>query len=346
MRVIVLGAGAIGCWMGARAVRNGAEVMLVGRAPLVQDLAANGLAVNLPDGNRWALRSIRATTELLPELAELVDVVLICTKAHAVDAAINQLRTANLNKTAWLVCFQNGVGTEERVAEAFGAARVLAGTTTTPVTVISPAAVNVEALGGIGLAAVDGTSWSPALVRSAEMVHQLLGGVVYADYQVMKWSKLLLNIIGNASSAILDMSLTEMYADKRLLDLEFRMLREALAVMHKRGMAPLDLPSAPAAQLAKSLRRYPDWLLRRALKPRFIKGRGNKKPSFYFDVAQPNGKSEVEYLNGQVMAWGQALDVETPVNTGLTNILMDIVSGKETADEWRKQVDKLLALCS
>ena len=63
-------------------------------------------------------------------------------------------------------------------------------------------------------------------------------------------------------------------------------------------------------------------------------------------MAKPNGKSEVEYLNGQVAVWGQALDVETPVNTGLTNILMDIVSGKETADEWRKQVDKLLALCS
>jgi 2-dehydropantoate 2-reductase len=81
------------------------------------------------------------------------------------------------------------------------------------------------------------------------------------------------------------------------------------------------------------------------LKPRFIKGRGGKKPSLYFDVAEPNGKTEIEYLNGQVMAWGQQLELETPVNQGLTRVMLDLVQGRERAEDWRGQPDKLLAAC-
>ncbi|NJM42083.1 MAG: hypothetical protein HC853_15700 [Anaerolineae bacterium] len=176
-------------------------------------------------------------------------------------------------------------------------------------------------------------------------MRKLVDGVVFADYEVMKWSKLLLNIVGNATSAILDMPLSEMYRDKRLLNLEFAMLREALAVMDKRKLLPLDLPGASAAKLAKALRQYPDWVLRLLLKPRFIKGRGGKKPSMHFDVAEPNGKTEIEYLNGQVVAWGQQLEIATSVNTGLTRVMLDLVHGRERAEDWRGQIQKLLAAC-
>ena len=346
MRVIVLGAGAVGCWIGANAVQGGAQVMLVGRAALANQMAVQGLVVDLPDGNQWVLRTPVASTEISPEVAALADAVFICTKAHAVEAAIAQLQAAGLNKKAWLVCFQNGVGSEERVAQAFGAQRVLAATTTTPVSVASPAHIRVESLqGGVGVAAVDRAMWSKDMEQSAAAVRKLVGGEVYPNYEAMKWSKLLLNMVGNASSAILDLPLIEMYRDKRLLNLEFAMLREALAVMQKRNLVPIDLPGASAAKLAKAIRQYPDWLLGLLLKSRFIKGRGNKKPSFYFDVAQPNGKTEVEYLNGQVVAWGQELEIAVPVNTGLTRTMLDIVHGRERAEDWRRQPEKLLAAC-
>jgi 2-dehydropantoate 2-reductase len=346
MRVIVLGAGAIGCWVGANAVRNGAQVMLVGRAPLMREMAMQGLVVDLPDGNQWVLRTPLASTEISAEAAALADAVFICTKAHALDEAIAQLQAAGLNKRAWLVPFQNGLGSEERLAQAFGGQRVLAATTTTPVSLVSPSRIKVESLsGGVGVAAVDRKLWSGDMERSAAAVRKLVGGEVYTDYEAMKWSKLLLNIIGNASGAILDMPLSELYRDKRMLNLEFAMLREALAVMDKRKLLPVDLPGASAAKLAKALRKYPDWALRLLLKPRFIKGRGAKKPSLHFDVAQPNGKSEIEYLNGQVVAWGQELEIPVPVNSGLTRVMLDLVQGRERADDWRGQREKLLAVC-
>ncbi|NJM42084.1 MAG: NAD(P)-binding domain-containing protein [Anaerolineae bacterium] len=150
MRVIVLGAGAIGCWIGANATRNGAHVVLVGRAPLVREMAMQGLVVDLPDGNQWVLRTPQASTEITAEVAALADAVFICTKAHDVEQAIAQLKAVELSKRAWLVCFQNGVGSEERVAQAFGAQRVLSATTTTPISVVTPARIKVESLPGWG----------------------------------------------------------------------------------------------------------------------------------------------------------------------------------------------------
>jgi 2-dehydropantoate 2-reductase len=347
MRVIVLGAGAIGCWVGANLSRNGVSVMFVGRAPFVREMERNGLTVHLAGGGQWRLRHPVAATEISAEAAALADAVFICTKAYAVDEAIKQLQDTQLAKKAWVACFQNGLGSEERAAAAFGAQRILAATTTAAVSVTAPAEIRLEnANGGFGIAAMDKSLWSRDMDAAAARLSNFLKAEIYTDYRAMKWSKLLLNLVGNASSAILDMPLRDMYKDKRLLNLEFRMLREAIAVMEKIPIKVLNLPGGEAAKLAEALGKYPDFVLRLALKGRFISGRGNKRPSLYADAAAQTGRSEVEFLNGQVYAWGKEVGVETPVNAGLTHVLLDLVHGRAKPDTWRGQVEKLLAACA
>jgi hypothetical protein len=62
------------------------------------------------------------------------------------------------------------------------------------------------------------------------------------DAASMRWSKLLANLLGNATSAILDMDPGDVYRDRGLFDVERRQLREALAVMRALGLRPLALP--------------------------------------------------------------------------------------------------------
>ena len=344
MKMIVLGAGAIGCWVGANVLRAGGEVTFIGRDRFVAEATQAGLAVQLSNGDAWNFKTLSAANHIEPNVAAQADAVLLCTKAYAVQEAIRQLPAA-LSPTAWLVCLQNGVGTEATVGQTFGAHRVIAATTTTPVSMLSPAAIRVESLrGGIGLAPLDRADWDAPQAQSYEALSQALNAKCVDSTASLKWSKLLLNLIGNATSAILDMSLEVMYRDTRLLDLEFAMLREALAVMRRVGARPMDLPGASAGKLAAGLR-LPNVLLRPILRRRFIKGRGDKKPSFYADVAQPTGQSEVIYLNGAVVEEGRRSGIATSVNAALTQVMLDLVTGRARAKDWRGQVDKLLAAC-
>ena len=103
----------------------------------------------------------------------------------------------------------------------------------------------------------------------------------------MKWSKLLANLVGNATSAILDLDPASIYADKRLYAIERRQLREALAVMRALGLRPVG--AARRRRLACSLRGIvaADGDRPAARGPRRSSGaRGGKSPSLRLHVRE------------------------------------------------------------
>ncbi len=351
MKIIVLGAGAIGCWIGAQLARAEHSVTLVGRAPLVQAITERGLQVQFVDGSQWQLDDLHATTTLSHALLRDTAALILCMKAYAIPQAIADLTpfVADLQQ-AYFVGFQNGFGTDDLLAQAFGSDRVIAATTTTPVSIVAPGVIRVERLdGGIGLAGVERRAWGVGRITN-DIVTQLLPSpyaprpTLYADYRAMRWSKLLLNVIGNASGAILDMPPAQLFADSRLFRLEMRMLREILAVMRAQHIALIDLPGYPARMLARAVRWLPDALLQMLLAKRFARGRGDKRPSFYYDVVSPSrgGQSEIEWLNGAVARAGAACGVSTPVNAVLTQVLMRIVTGQDNSSKWCGSIEGLL----
>ena len=68
---------------------------------------------------------------------------------------------------------------------------------------------------------------------------------IYPDAAAMKWTKLLMNMVGNATCAILDMPPNEIFADTSLADLEIEAWREALAVMKAQPDPPRKLRQLP-----------------------------------------------------------------------------------------------------
>ena len=115
--------------------------------------------------------------------------------------------------------------------------------------------------GGIGLAALApegraATARALAALRSAGYDAR-----EYGDYRALKWSKALLNMLGNATAAILDMTVEHVYADARLVALERRGFLETLAVMDALGIAPVSLPRYPVRLLAAAMRHMPAILL-------------------------------------------------------------------------------------
>jgi 2-dehydropantoate 2-reductase len=144
----------------------------------------------------------------------------------------------------------------------------------------------------------------------------------------MKWSKMLTNLLANATSAILDMTPAEIFAHPRLYWLEIAQLRETLAVMRAQGIRAVDLPGTPVRMLAFAARWLPYTISRPLLARGVGGGRGAKMPSFYLDLHSGRGQSEVDYLNGAVVRYGASLDIRTPANQLLNETLLAITRGE------------------
>jgi 2-dehydropantoate 2-reductase len=168
----------------------------------------------------------------------------------------------------------------------------------------------------------------------------------YGDYRALKWSKALLNMLGNATAAILDMPVERVYADARLVALERRGFLEALAVMDRLGIAPVSLPRYPVRLLAAAMRHMPAAILNPVLRRKIAGGRGGKPPSLQIGLAQGNPRSEGEFLYGAVARAGAAARVDTPVNRVLWETLQAIASGTTAWDTYRGKPERLIEAVS
>ncbi len=314
-RVGILGAGAIGTYLGVGLAQGGIEVGVIARPQTADQVARRGLRLTRA-GVTSSVRPAWIATSLVEGLAQQPDVLIIATKAYDVDPIAAEWHGTGPATTAALT-IQNGIGAEQPLVDVLGRDRVLVGTVTTAVSVRGPGDAVVERERGVGLA-VDLTRRYPKLPAAWRQMGVRIAD--YADPAAMKWSKLLTNLVGNASSALVNWRVDAVYRHHGLAALELVLLRECLQVMARRGTPVVDLPGTPVRALA-ALVRLPDWVARPLLRRAVASGRGDKMPSFHIDWWSGRGRTEAPWLHGAVAAEGRRLGVATPICAGLTRLL-------------------------
>jgi len=165
---------------------------------------------------------------------------------------------------------------------------------------------------------------------------------LFPDGPNMKWSKLLTNLLANATSAILDMTPAEIIAHRVVYKVEIAMLRECLAVMRGHAHSVVDLPGVRVRALAAATR-WPLWISRPLLAGAVGRGRGGKMPSLHIDLHSGRGKSEVAYLHGAVVRAGAEIGIATPINKLLTDTLVAMADGQIPLEAYARRPEKLLA---
>ena len=344
LKILSFGAGAIGTYIGGSLALAGHEVVFVERPDVAEALRARGLRLDLTlDARRKTLE-----TDLIPP-ADLVftetlekalaygpfDVALFALKSYDTQSALTEM--ANLaEKMPPVLCLQNGVDNEPTIAEVLGPEMVIAGTVTSAVGRRDAGDIVLEKLRGIGIA--DEHELSARLTKA--MNDAFLNARLYPRAVDMKWSKMLTNLVGNATSAILDMPPAEIFARDDLYAFEMRMLRESLAVMAAQKIDVVDLPGTPVRALTWAAK-GPRWL--RPLAARKLGGgRGGKMPSFHIDLHSGRGKSEVDFLNGAVVRAGKQAGIPTPVNQLLNETLQAMTRKEISAEMYAQKPEKLL----
>ena len=344
LKILSFGAGAIGTYIGGSLALAGHEVIFVERPQVAEDLSARGLRLDLS----LDARRNTSAADLIPA-ADLVfadslekalnygpfDLALFALKSYDTDAALEGIQPF-AEKMPPVLCLQNGVDNEIALAEVLGKEKVIAGTVTSAVGRRDAGDIVLEKLRGIGIA--DEHPLAERLVKA--MNDALLNAKLYPRAADMKWSKMFTNLVGNATSAILDMSPAEIFARDDLYAFEMQMLRETQEVMNAQGIELVNLPGLQVKLLAWTAN-APLWLRPLAAK-KLGGGRGEKMPSFHIDLHSGRGKSEVDYLNGAVVRAGVKTGIPTPVNLLLNETLLAMTRLEISMESYAKKPEKLL----
>lgn len=123
MKLLILGAGGIGGYFGARLVQAGVDATFLVRPRRREQLARDGLVVQSPLGDA----RVQAKTVLAQEVRPEYDFVLFTCKAYDLDSAMDAIAPA-MQGAATVVPMLNGISHYERLDARFGRQNVMGGT--------------------------------------------------------------------------------------------------------------------------------------------------------------------------------------------------------------------------
>lgn len=333
--IAVIGLGAVGSLLAGCLVLAGRTVVAVRRG--TADQAERSITLVGPGARRRTVTVPEGDPGAIPSDCRLA---ILAVKQYDLGAALDALVG---RPELTLVTVQNGLGAEEAVLARRPGGGLVAASLTASVERGPGDELHWLRRGGIGLAPVQG----PVEAEIGDLGGAFRSGGLparrYADWQAMKWSKLLGNLVANATSAILDLEPGAVYADPALFGIERAQLAEGLAVMSRLGLRPVGLPGARVDWLVRAFG-LPDPLARAILRAVVDRARGGKAPSLRGHVAGGGpGPSEVRWLNGAVAERARALGIAAPVNERLAALVEEVVASPERRSWFRGRPDRLVA---
>ncbi len=190
MRILVLGAGALGGYFGGRLIEGGAveEVAFLVRPGRKAKLERDGIIIESPTAGDFRAHPVR--TLLQEEVSPGWDLVLMTCKAYDLEDAIEAIRPAVDGQTAVLPLL-NGLSHVERLEQAFGSGRVLGGLAYISTT-LTPAGVgrHLTAHNKLVFGELDGRMSERVLALKAAFGRAPVEVEVADDIQGQMWEKL------------------------------------------------------------------------------------------------------------------------------------------------------------
>lgn len=313
LRVGVLGAGSIGCYVGAHLIRAGISTTLIGRQRLLDEVASHGIRISDTDGADFRL--LPADVDVATDPARLADcgLILVCVKSADTDDAAALIAALPVSAGRVVVSFQNGVRNADQLRAGVRHAQVLAGMV--PWNVVwkrdahfhrgSGGELMIESAGGGGRAAAD-------LLNRAG-----LRTLLHDNLRAVLWGKLLLNL-NNPVNALSGLPLREQLAVRGYRRIVAALMREALSILHAAGIAPAKAARLPPA-LVPFVLELPDWLFMR-IASSMLRIDPLARSSMWEDL-QRGRATEIDYINGEIVRLAESLGRQAPLNSAIVGLV-------------------------
>ena len=317
--ISVFGAGLIGVYVGGRLARQSA-LTLIGRPSILGPLEG-GLRLTDLDGHDEALAADRFARAGGPEGLRDADLILVSVKSQATEEAAAAIE-AHAPAGAVVISLQNGVRNAERLRALLPGRTVLAGMVPYNVAQRAPDHFHRGSAGEIVVQA------SPALQPFLPLFDASGMTLVQSDnIEGVMWGKLLINL-NNAINALSGVSLAEELRQRDFRRAWALSMREALALIGKKQVKLVD-PLPVSLTLLPYIMSLPDKLYGKAM-ARASSGRSKVDPHARSSMADDLAKgrrTEVDFINGEVVRLAGELGKAAPVNARLVELMRAAEAG-------------------
>lgn len=319
-RIVIAGAGSIGCYVGGCLALAGRKVILLARPRIETALQQGGLRVSDLEGRDRLVKSEAFEVTADPAAAlPGADAILVTVKSGA-TREMAALIKAHASPDSVVISLQNGVDNADRLRAALGPRKVLAGMV--PFNVVQspdgelPLRVHRASDGKVMIE--DGGTDVASLLNVEGLAVERHG-----DMKAVLWGKLLMNL-NNALVALSDLPLAMELADRRWRLILARQIDEALSAMKASGIEPARIAGLRPALLPKVLR-LPDWLFR--LLARRMLAIDPEARSSMWDDLQRGRPTEIDDLQGAVLRLAESAGTPAPTVRRISALVREAEAG-------------------
>ena len=321
-RIVVAGAGSIGCYVGGCLGLAGRNVTLLLRPILAEAIAQNGVRVSDLGGADRTLTPGALTLATDPGKALAGAQLVLVTVKSGATAQMADLIAQHAPPDAAVVSLQNGVGNVDTLRARLGASRSL-------VPGMVPFNVVPTLNGGQKPRFHRATSGTMLIAHSVPGLRDALDvpGAHVAEHAHMTnvlWGKLVLNL-NNALNALAGIPLTQELADRRWRLLLAAQIEEALSVLRAAHIRPAAVEGVPPRVIPLILR-LPNWLFRRVAR-RMLAVDPAARSSMWEDLLRRRN-TEIDYLQGAILALADSTGVAAPLTRRIARLVKEAESAR------------------
>lgn len=293
LKIGIIGAGSMGTLFGYHLAATSDVTVLDANAQTSQAISARGLQINDEPPRR---------VRVAANARELFGSQMLLLFVKAVDT-LRALRpfAGELNPATPVISLQNGVGNEDAIKTALGGAvPVVLGVTTESSITVAPGCVRSSVNGNTLIGSASAAPATARMIAEVLTRSDLRASVVY-DIRPHLWGKLIANAAINAVSALLDCETGEIPRSPNAAHLAESLAEEAAAVA---TALKINLPFVSPWQYVTQV----------------IEIGADSKSSMAFDL-ESGHPSEIDHINGAVVAFGRRTGVATPYNDAMVRLI-------------------------
>ncbi len=331
MHIVILGAGAVGCFVGGCWKAAGADVSFLGRQKRADEVSKHGLRLTDLDG--WGIFFEPGSLDYVCDLKILAqaELVVVTVKSTATREAIN-LINRHCAVDAAVLSLQNGISNVVFLRENLGGRDVLAGMVGFNVVRMAPGHWHKSTTGTLTVEEAGLTRRIAGFAKGSPLYLRLAGDMIS-----VAWGKLLLNL-NNPINALSGLPLAEQLTDRVFRKVLAATIREAYSVIGSSGIVPARITPLPPAFLAGFID-TPNWFFNTiGLRLQKVDATARSSMADDFAAGRP---TEIDYLNGEIVKLAGQNGLTAPINARIVALVKQAQSGGQSTWSGKELANEL-----
>jgi len=301
--ILMVGAGSVGGFFGARLAKNNPNVSFLLRPNTLAAVKQHGLTIRSADGTFTVKPQAASDVRQLPR----PDLIVFGVKAYDLDEVLDQIEPVLTEKTV-ILTLQNGIDTEDRLLARIQRDCVVGGVAYIYSRIAEPGVIEHYKKGAVAIGELMGYESERLLAIRDLFTSAGIPCHLSKDIRRTKWEKMCWNCVFNPITVLIDDHVAKALDHPEMMGVIRQIVGEVAAVA---ATLKVPLPPDMAERVVKASQEIRDI------------------HTSMYDDWKAGRRTEIDSLNGFIVRKGRDLGIPTPVNEALTAMIKTITEKEQ-----------------